>query len=88
MELSYLYDRNPYQGKMVSLYWNGSQVLMYCAHAQCSLTMLSLINYANDDSYFHYTPAQWSWREGILDSPYPSVRLSVRLSVDDMVSGA
>ena len=40
----------------------------------------------------HYTPAQRSWRGGILDSPCPSVcpsvRLSVRLSVDDMVSGA
>ena len=35
-----------------------------------------------------YTPAQRSWRGGILDSPCPSVRLSVRLSVDDMVSGA
>ena len=40
----------------------------------------------------YYTPAQRSWRGGILDSPCPSVRLSVRpsvrLSVDDMVSGA
>ena len=40
----------------------------------------------------HYTPAQRSWRGGILDSPCPSVcpsvRLSVRLSVDDIVSGA
>ena len=36
----------------------------------------------------HYTPAQRSWRGGILDSPCPSVRLSVCLSVDDMVSGA
>ena len=32
--------------------------------------------------------AQRSWRGGILDSPCPSVCLSVRLSVDDMVSGA
>ena len=31
-------------------------------------------------SYF-YTPAQRSWRGGILDSPCPSVRLSVRPSV-------
>ena len=29
----------------------------------------------------HYTPAQRSWRGGILDSPCPSVRLSVRPSV-------
>ena len=38
----------------------------------------------------NYTPAQRSWRGGggILDSPCPSVRLSVCLSVDDMVSGA
>ena len=44
----------------------------------------------------YYTPAQRSWRGGILDSPRPSVRLSVRpsvcpsvrLSVDGMVSGA
>ena len=36
----------------------------------------------------HYTPAQRSWRGGILDSPCPSVCPSVRLSVDDMVSGA
>ena len=28
-----------------------------------------------------YTPAQWSWRRGILDSPCPSVHLSVRLSI-------
>ena len=35
-----------------------------------------------------YTPAQRSWRGGVLDSPCPSVRLSVRLSVDGMVSGA
>ena len=45
----------------------------------------------NHNSYI-YTPAQRSWRGGILDSPCPSVcpsvRLSVRLSVDDMVSGA
>ena len=36
----------------------------------------------------YYTPAQRSWRGGILDSPCPSVCPSVRLSVDDMVSGA
>ena len=34
--------------------------------------------------FVNYTPAQRSWRGGILDSPCPSVRLSV----DDMVSGA
>ena len=31
--------------------------------------------------FHHYTPAQRSWRGGILDSPCPSVRLSVRPSV-------
>ena len=40
----------------------------------------------------NYTPAQRSWRGGILDSPCPSVRPSVCpsvcLSVDNMVSGA
>ena len=30
---------------------------------------------------YYYTPAQRSWRGGILDSPCPSVRPSVRLSV-------
>ena len=32
-------------------------------------------------SVCYYTPAQRSWRGGILDSPCPSVRLSVRPSV-------
>ena len=32
-------------------------------------------------SSYYYTPAQRSWRGGILDSPCPSVRLSVRPSV-------
>ena len=39
-------------------------------------------------NHHHYTPAQRSWRGGILDSPCPSVCPSVRLCVDDMVSGA
>ena len=38
----------------------------------------------------HSTHAQQSWRGGggILDSPCLSVRPSIRVSVDDMVSGA
>ena len=52
---------------------------------------LNVIAFGQMQLHLHkcnYTPAQRSWRGGILDSPCPSVRLSVRLSVDDMVSGA
>ena len=35
------------------------------------------LGYCSDLYQIHYTPAQRSWRGGILDSPCPSVRLSV-----------
>ena len=39
------------------------------------------VTYIFGDKFSIYTPAQRSWRGGILDSPCPSVRLSIRPSV-------
>ena len=51
-------------------------------HNQCNLSCIWLVrNPSNHNFCAHYTPAQQSWRGGILDSPCPSVRLSVCPSV-------
>ena len=60
----------------------------WCLNMQCSqdslflsAQCLQLDNIMVCCEVFHYTPAQRSWRGGILDSPCPSVRLSVCPSV-------
>ena len=49
--------------------------MWYLISKQCLDNLLHQI--AETDAKYYYTPAQRSWRGGILDSPCPSVRLSV-----------
>ena len=66
-----------------------AQVGTVVANVGRELSLLKMvIDMANADYLLFLYPRPTKLEGGILDSPCPSVRLSVRLSVDDMVSGA
>ena len=48
---------------------------------KCNYPGVMFCHYVIPGILYYYTPAQRSWRGGILDSPCPSVRLSVCPSV-------
>ena len=71
------------------LFWKNSCIVIWSLivmHSNIIIMLTSderhgISNHPATPLFNCYTPAQRSWRGGILDSPCPSVRLSVRPSV-------